>query len=189
MDRLIYHNDRIIDLSEAAIAPTIAGLLYGWGVFTTLRVYDGRVFAFDYHWERLLRHAERARVAVPIKIEEARRALSDLISANKVEQGRVRITLLKGEAGSWRGATSTEADALIFTSSEAFLATANLSLTISPYRAHSSSPLAGVKRTAMLENLLAFEEAKSRSFDEAIMLNERGEVVSATAANIFWVQG
>jgi branched-chain amino acid aminotransferase len=189
MDRLIYHNDGIIDLSEAAIAPTIAGLLYGWGVFTTLRVYAGKAFAFDYHWERLLRHAERARAQVPLEIEEARRALGELIKANSVGQGRARITLLKGEAGSWRGASARESDLLMFTSSEAFRATPNLAITVSPYRVLSSGPLAGVKRTAMVENLLAFEEARSRGFDEAVMLNERGEVVCATAANIFWVQG
>lgn len=189
MDRLVYHNDRILDLSEAAVAPTIAGLLYGWGVFTTLRVYNGKAFAFDYHWERLLRHAEKARVAIPLDIEGARRALDDLIAANSVEQGRARITVLKGEAGFWRGASAREADVLVFTSSEAFRALPNLALTISPYRVLSSGPLANVKRTAMIENLLAFEEARSRSFDEAIMFNERGEIVSATAANIFWVLG
>src|ERR1044072_1670015 len=189
MDRLVYPNDRILDLGEAAVARTIAGLLYGWGVFTTLRIYDGRAFAFDYHWERLLCHAERARAQVPLEIEEARRALNDLIKANAVEQGRARITALKGEAGSWRGATAREADVLMFTSSEVFRASPNLAITISPYRVLSSGPLAGVKRTAMIENLLALEEGRSRGFDEAIMLNERGEVVCATAANIFWVQG
>jgi branched-subunit amino acid aminotransferase/4-amino-4-deoxychorismate lyase len=187
MDRLVYHNDRILDLSESAVAPTIAGLLYGWGVFTTLRVYNGKVFAFDYHWERLLRHAEKARVPVTLDVEGARRVLDDLIAANSVEQGRARITVLKGEAGFWRGASAREADLLVFTSSEAFRTLPNLALTISPYRILSSGPLANVKRTAMIENLLAFEEARARNFDEAIMFNERGEIVSATAANIFWV--
>jgi branched-chain amino acid aminotransferase/4-amino-4-deoxychorismate lyase len=77
----------------------------------------------------------------------------------------------------------------MFTSSEVFRASPNLAITISPYRVLSSGPLAGVKRTAMIENLLALEEGRSRGFDEAIMLNERGEVVCATAANVFWVQG
>jgi branched-subunit amino acid aminotransferase/4-amino-4-deoxychorismate lyase len=53
----------------------------------------------------------------------------------------------------------------------------------------STALLAGVKQTAMLENLFALEEARSRAFNEAVLLNERGEIVSATAANIFWVQG
>lgn len=189
MDSLVYHNDRVLDLTEAAVAPTIAGLLYGWGLFTTLRIYDGRAFAFDYHWERLLRHSEKARVPVPLDVEGARRALNDLIAANSVEQGRARITALKGEAGSWRGASARESDLLIFTSAEAFRPSPNLALTLSPYRLLSGGPLANVKRTAMIENLLAFEEARARGFDEAVMFNERGEIVSATTANIFWVQG
>ncbi|HXG93582.1 MAG TPA: aminotransferase class IV [Blastocatellia bacterium] len=189
MDRLIYHNDRIVDAADARVAPTVAGLLYGWGVFTTLRIYDGAAFAFEHHWERLLRHAERARVAVPIDIEQAKRAVNELIAANSVKQGRARVTVIKGDAGSWRVDPNRESEILIFTSSEAQRPAADLPITISPIRILSTGPLAGVKRTAMLENLLALEEARSRGFAEAVMLNERGEIVSATAANIFWVQG
>ena len=36
--------------------------------------------------------------------------------------------------------------------------------------------------------MLAWEEAQSRDFDEAVVLNERGEIVSATTANLFWVE-
>jgi len=39
-----------------------------------------------------------------------------------------------------------------------------------------------------LDNVLSWEEAHARDFDEAVRLNERGEVVSATMANIFWVK-
>lgn len=35
---------------------------------------------------------------------------------------------------------------------------------------------------------MAWEEAQAREFDEAVMLNERGEIVSATMSNIFWVK-
>ena len=39
-----------------------------------------------------------------------------------------------------------------------------------------------------LEQVLSWEEAQARDFDEAVMLNERGEIVSATMANIFWAR-
>jgi branched-subunit amino acid aminotransferase/4-amino-4-deoxychorismate lyase len=189
MHSLIFHNDRIVEVSESRIAPTIGGLLYGWGVFTTLRIYDGKPFAFDLHWKRLLLHAEKARVSVPIDVKRARRALDKLIEANSVEQGRARLTLLKGDAGSWRVEPGRESEFLIFTASEAPRARAELAITLSPYRVLSTSLLAGVKQTALLENLFALEEARLRDFNEAVLLNERGEIVSATAANIFWVQG
>ncbi len=189
MHRLIYHNDRIIDAADARISPTAAGLLYGWGVFTTLRIYDGKAFAFDRHWKRLMIHAERSRVPVALDLKQATRAIDKLITANSVEQGRARLTLLRGDAGSWRVEPGSETEFLIFTSSEAPRARADLALTLSPYRVLSTALLAGVKQTAMLENLFALEEARSRDFNEAVLLNERGEIVSAAAANIFWVQG
>ena len=64
---------------------------------------------------------------------------------------------------------------------------AGLSLAVSPYRFNTFSPLAGIRSLNYLEQVLSWEEAQAREFDEAVMLNERGEIVSATMANIFWV--
>jgi branched-subunit amino acid aminotransferase/4-amino-4-deoxychorismate lyase len=199
MDRLIYHNDRMTDIADARIEPHSAGLLYGWGVFTTLRVYNAAAFAFDRHWERLMRHAERARINVAFDSDSVSRWLKELIAANSVESGRARLTLLKGDAGAWRLETPRESELceskpceselLIFTSSEAPRPQRELLLTISPLRLHSSGPLSGVKQTSLLEHLLALEEARARQFSEAVMINERGEIVSAAAGNIFWVEG
>jgi len=189
MDRLIYHNDAVIDVGDAKVAPTLAGVLYGWGLFTTLRIYQGRAFAFEQHWERLLKSGERARVALGIEAEAMKQALARIVAANHVKQGRARITILKGEAGAWRGASMREADVLIFTASDAARQATPVTLTMSPYRLLSGAPLTGIKRTAMIENLLAYDEARSRDFDEAVLLNERGEMVGATAANLFWAQG
>src|SRR5215471_12470939 len=189
MHRLIYHNNQLVDIDESKISPTSAGLLYGWGVFTNLRIYDGKPFAFDRHWTRLVTHAEKARIPVPIEFANVKKALDMLIAANKVEQGRVRITLLRGETGSWRSGTPNDSELLMFTSEEGSIVQHDLTLTLSPYRVLSTALLAGIKQTAMLENLFALEEARSRNFNEAVLLNERGEIVSATAANIFWVEG
>jgi branched-chain amino acid aminotransferase len=188
MDRLIYYNDRIVETGRAAVPATNAGLLYGWGVFTTLRVCEGKVFAMGRHWERLARHAEQALIELPVDRDQLVRALGDLIAANRIHEGRARITVLKGDAGPWGGG-DRQAELLIFTSSERPRAGLETAKTVSPYRMTSHGPLAGIKRTAMLENLLALEEARSRGFSEALMVNERGEVVGAAAANIFWAEG
>jgi branched-subunit amino acid aminotransferase/4-amino-4-deoxychorismate lyase len=59
---------------------------------------------------------------------------------------------------------------------------------MSPYNINSTSPLSGIKSCNYLENLLAWERAKNAGFDEAVRLNEKGEVSSACVANIFWVR-
>ena len=63
-----------------------------------------------------------------------------------------------------------------------------LSLAVSPYRVNTFSPLSGIKSLNYLDHVLSWEEAQSRDFDEAVVLNERGEIVSATTANLFWIK-
>jgi branched-subunit amino acid aminotransferase/4-amino-4-deoxychorismate lyase len=63
-----------------------------------------------------------------------------------------------------------------------------LSLAVSPYRVSTFSPLTGIKSLNYLDHVLSKEEARKRDFDEAVVLNERGEIVSATTANIFWAK-
>jgi branched-chain amino acid aminotransferase len=188
MHRLVYCNGSIIDVGEARIAATLGGVVYGWGVFTNIRIYDGEPFCFDRHWDRLIKHAERARLEIPVSADEAAGALTSLVEGNAVQMGRARVTVLKGESGAWRSEPESKSSLLIFTAPDPERAVSELAVTLSPYRVQASGPLAGVKRTAMLENLLAFEEARTRGFTEAIMLNERGEIASATAGNIFWVE-
>ncbi len=189
MDRLIYYNDRVVEAETAGVEVNNAGLLYGWGVFATLRIIAGEAFAFERYWQRLLKHAERAQIATKVNAEQSAFAMNELITANGVIDGRARITLLKSKASGWRKDLGRETDLLIFTATERKQSPRDAALTISPYRILSSSPLAGIKRTAMLEHLLAMEEARLRKFDEAVLLNERGEMVSATAGNLFWSDG
>lgn len=186
MDRFIYINGQIVDASNASLSPANAGLLYGWGVFTILRIDAGRVFAFERYWQRLEKHAEKAGVPILFGPDEIRSALRQLIAANNIQFGRARITVVRSGAGVWSIPSQTESDLLIFTSGEQVRRADDAALTVSPYRTISHGPLAGVKRAAMLENLLALEEARARGFSEAVMFNERGEMVGATAANLFW---
>ncbi|HEY6333207.1 MAG TPA: aminotransferase class IV [Blastocatellia bacterium] len=186
MDRLIFQNDRIVEAARSHLSTSNAGALYGWGVFTTIRIFEGAVFAFDRHWERLKRHAEQAQVPMPVSSDDLIGALLGLISANSTRNGRARITLLRCNAGPWKSGAGPDTELLIFTTTDEPRPAENSDITISPYRVLSHGPLAGVKRTAMLDHLLALEEARSRGFSEAVMVNERGEITAGTAANIFW---
>lgn len=186
MDRLIFLNDRIVDAASARISPTSAGLLYGWGVFATLRIVEGRAFDFSRYWERLEQHAARARVPMALGFDDAQTAMARLVEANGVREGRARITVVRGNAGAWRSGAERESEILFFTATEKETGDSEITMTVSPYRALSMGALAGVKRTAMIENLMAREEARARGFDDAVLLNERGEIVSTTAANIFF---
>lgn len=188
----VFHNEQLLDTEKARLPLVTSATLYGRGVFTTLAVYQGRPFMWPEHWSRLVSHAERAGVdRRGIEEETVGAALARLIDANRVETGRARVTLLsRAVRGHWknRPASARATDLLIFTGDARPARAEGLSLTVSPYRTNTLSPLAGVKSVNYLEHVLALEEARARGFDEALILNERGEVVSAASANLFWVK-
>ena len=183
-------NQRLLKATSARLHAVTAATLYGRGVFTTVAVYKGRPFLWDAHWTRLLAHAERAGVECDFGDNETALMLARLIEANEVERGRARVQLLaRAVRGRWKfeSGDAGASDLLVMTA-DAWPTPESLSLTVSPYRMNTHSPLAGVKTISRLEHVLAWEEARARDFDEAVLTNERGDVAGAVAANLFWVK-
>ena len=193
MHARIIHNDRLLELSKAHLPAFSSATLYGRGVFTTLAVYRGHPFLWPEHWARLVEHAGRCGVRTTghFNQESVGRALGSLIKENGVQEGRARVTLLtRAVRGVWkeRGAGGgAETDLLIMTGDARAVPEEGLAVTLSPYRLSTLSPLAGVKSVNYLEHVIAWEEVHARDFHESIVLNERGEIVSAAMANLFWV--
>lgn len=189
---VIYLNKVMLEATKARVAPVSSAMLYGRGVFTTVAIYKGKPFLWPAHWRRLSDHAERLKVdctgANELSVGEAVRRL---VAVNQVENGRARVILLaRSGRDVWKPKkeSTRKTDLLIMTSEPQKLPKAGMSLAVSPYRLNTFSPLAGIRSLNYLEQVLSWEEAQARDFDEAVMLNERGEIVSATMANIFWVK-
>jgi branched-subunit amino acid aminotransferase/4-amino-4-deoxychorismate lyase len=183
-------NQKLLKATAARLHAVTAAVLFGRGVFTTVAVHKGRPLFWDAHWSRLLAHAERAGVECDFGDNATAAALARLIEANGVERGRARVHLLaRAVRGRWKfeGEEGRASDLLMMTA-EQWRHADTLALTVSPFRLNTHSPLAGVKTVGRLEQVLAWEEARSRDFDEAVVLNERGEVACATSANLFWVR-
>src|SRR6185503_20024036 len=189
---IIYLNKSMVEATKARVAPVSSAMLYGRGVFTTLAVYNTRPFLWSKHWQRLATHAKKLDIDHTGCTEKnVGDALRKLIAVNQVQEGRARV-ILPARSGRdiWKtrvpGAKKT--DLLIMTGDTQKIPPTGLSLAVSPYRANTVSPLTGIKSLNYLEHVLAWEEAQSRDFDEAVVLNERGEIVSATTANLFWAK-
>jgi branched-subunit amino acid aminotransferase/4-amino-4-deoxychorismate lyase len=189
MHRIINHNGALVEGEAASVSALSGGLLHGYGVFTTLRIYDRQPFMFDEHWQRLESHAQAIGLEQTWTRKSVRDGLLELVMANRVVEGKARITLLHPESQFWRlGEPLSWTELLIFTAPLQSRST-EITITISPYRINSASPLTGIKVISNLQNILTLKEAESRSFDEALVLNERGEICEAAAANVFWVRG
>jgi len=187
--RFVYRNDRLSPIEEVRLSPGQAGLLNGWGLFTTIRIYEGIPFAFERHWKRLERDAERTHCPFPFKIEEVRVQLGEVLRANDVKEGCARIYAIYNQVGFWRSDENFPAVDLLIYSAELPPHPDSVRLGLREHGRHAASPLAGVKVTSWLDNVWSLYEAQKTGFDEVVLLNERGEVAECTAANIFCVKG
>lgn len=189
MHRRVFHNDRVLPLEQVRLSPGQAGLLNGWGVFSTLRIYHGVPFAFERHWERLRRDAERIDLKLPYGQEPVRQAISQLLQANGVKDGCLRIYFVQNRIGIWCSEEKMPATDLIMCTTDLPMRSGPVRLWLLEHGRYAAHPLAGVKVTSWLENVWAAERARSRGFEDMVLLNEHGLVAECTAANIFFVRG
>ena len=73
----------IVPAEEALFRGGQVGMFAGWGIFSTIRVMEGALFAFDRHWARLQRDADLLRVPFPWAPEELEALLLRLVEANR----------------------------------------------------------------------------------------------------------
>jgi branched-chain amino acid aminotransferase len=189
MHRFLLHNDEIREAGDRIVSPGQVGLLNGWGVFSTIRIYDGVLFAWERHWARMQRDAMRMRVPFPEDRLWLEQRLRRLIDANQAFNATLRVVVVRNQGGMWEGPSATRAfDVIAFTADVTkWSETARLGLV--PNARHAASEFAGTKYLSWSENLTWYERAHEQGLDEVILLNERGEVSECTSANVFAVQG
>ncbi len=192
MHPVIYLNKVMLEATKARVAPVSSAMLYGRGVFTTVAIFNGTPFLWPNHWKRLKDHAKRLSVdCTGANERNVGEALEKLVAVNQVKDGRARVILLaRSGRDVWRTKKNDgrKTDLLILTGEPQKVPAGGMSLAVSPHRQNTFSPLVGIRSLNYLEQVLSWEEAQARDFDEAVMLNERGEIVSATMANLFWVK-
>ncbi len=187
--RFVFHNGRLLPIEQVRLSPGQAGLLSGWGLFTTIRIAEGIPFAFERHWKRLERDAARTHCPFLFEEEIVRGQLSEVLCANEVREGCARIYVVYNQVGFWHSDEGLPRVDLLIYSSDLPSYREPIRLGLHEHGRHAASPLAGVKVTSWLNNVWNLYEAQHAGFDEVVLLNERGEVAECTAANIFCVRG
>jgi len=165
-----------------------AGLICGWGIFTTIRIARGEAFAYERHWRRLDKHAAIISLPMPYAAAKVRMHLHEVIRANKITEGCARIYLIYNNVGFWQSdEPRPQVDLLICSGGlPEYADVARLGLCA--HGRHAAAPLSGVKSISWLNNVWAMAEAAKEGFDEVVLLNERSEVSECTSANIFVVK-
>ncbi|MBI1739216.1 MAG: aminotransferase class IV family protein [Acidobacteria bacterium] len=185
----MFHNDRLLPIEQVRLSPGQAGLLNGWGLFTTVRIVEGEAFAYERHWKRLQKDAHTLHLPMPFDADKVRAQLSEVLRANQVTDGCARIYIVYNKVGFWASDESFPQVDLILYSAPLPAYREPVKLALREQGRHAASPIAGVKVISWLNNVWNLYEAQQAGCDEVVLLNERGEVAECTAANIFLVKG
>jgi len=189
LHRFILHNDRIREATDPCLAPGQVGLLSGWGVFSTLRVADGVLFAYERHWARIARDASAFHVPIPSDAGHVHQKLLELVEANQAYDSTLRIAIVRNGGGMWAAPSfGCGSDVIALTADSKDWGT-GVKLASQQQARHAACQFAGTKILSWAMNLTWLENAQRRGFDEVVLLNERDEVAECTSANIFAASG
>ena len=180
-------NGVVLNTAATAISAMDRGLNYGDGLFETALIRDGAVRLLDAHLARLLLGCERLKLAAP----DPAKLLAEIAHlVGDTKDAVLKIVITRGTTG--RGYRPDPQGActriLSLHPVPERMSPQGLRLRWCEMRLSRNERLAGIKHLNRLEQVLAQGEWEPAQFDEGLMLDTAGEIVSATSANLFVVR-
>jgi branched-chain amino acid aminotransferase len=191
----VFIKDKLVTRSEAKVSVFDSSVQGGDAVWEGLRIYNGRIFCFDKHVERLHESAKTLAFADIPETEFIRHAVIKTLEANGMRDGaHIRLTLTRGEkiTSGMDPRLNTKGSCLIVLAewkSPVYDNTAGITLITSHIRRNSPQFLdSKIHHNNLLNNILAKISANMCGADDALMLDDRGFVSETNATNIFLIK-
>ncbi len=190
---------KLVQWKDALVPVSVHTLHLGSGVFESIRCYetpDGpAVFRLDAHLDRLYSSAAIYHLEPPFTREQLAEAVCETIRSNGFTSCYIRLLCYYGHGslGVLPRDCPTEI-AILAWPLKAYLkdegVTTGVRVTISPWvKFHSSAiPTTAKACGQYLNSLLAMQDALSRGFDEALLLDMNGNIAEGSGENIFLVR-
>jgi branched-chain amino acid aminotransferase len=195
----VWIDGRVVPESEARISILDHGFLYGDSVYEAVRTFCGRPFLLDEHLARLERSATGVGIPMPPRL---RGAIAEVLGplpgearSGTAPDRLLRIILTRGVGPLGYEIVPGQKPTLIVMSRPvpihpARCYTEGIALAVVSVRRNSRQSLDPALKTSNLLNVrLAYMEARRSGADDALMLNNRGEVAEASGSNVFVVDG
>ena len=195
--KYIWFDGKLIPLDKAKIPVTTHAIHYGTSIFEGIRAYWNSknlyVFRLDDHVKRFRNSGKFYNIALNFSDRQIEKAVTDLCKKNKIKKScYIRPFYFVGQHGINLHVTKkAPTHTAIFSFPFGDLFNKNgISATISKWRKFSdlSTPTQAKMGGNYLNSILATQDAKQRGFDEAILLDQSGNVSEAPGENIFLVK-
>src|SRR5947209_316851 len=190
----IYIDGKFYSEADAKISVFDHGLLYGDGIFEGIRVYNGRVVLLEEHLDRLGDSARSICLEIPMTMAEMTKALVETIRQNHLHDGYIRLLVTRGIGNLGLNPTQCKSPSVIIIAAtialyhEDFYRKGLTIVTCATRRSNAAALNPAVKSLNYLNNVMARIEANLAGADEALMLNDAGNVAECTADNVFIIK-
>ncbi len=194
-DGVIWYQGAFVPWRDANLHVLSHGLHYASCVFEGERVYNGSIFKLTEHTERLHRSAQVLDFKIPYSVEEIDAACRELIRKQGISDGYVRPVAWRGPEMMGVSAQAAKPKLAIaawewpaYFTPEARLE--GIRMTVGKYRRPDprTAPVQSKAAGLYMICTLSKHDAEARGYNDALMLDWRGQVAEATGANIFLVQ-
>lgn len=191
----IWFDGELIEWNKAQLHLLSHGLHYASSVFEGERSYSGKIFKLKEHTERLFDSAKQLDLRVPFSIQEINDACYQTLEKNDLSDAYVRPIIWRGAETMGVSAPNSKIHCAIavwewpsyFNPEEKLK---GIRLTLSGWKRPSPETIPCQAKAAGLYMIctLSKQEAESKGYDDALMLDWRGQVAEATGANIFFMK-
>lgn len=179
-------NGRLVKRGNDKISVFDNALLYAEGLFETLLSVDNKIYYLNEHLKRLYKGARILGLKIPVNKETLVKWMEKTVNAHPDKILKLRLTLTSGESGRYVGIQGKQQ--VILSASPHILPTKPFKLNVSNFKVDQDSVFRRIKTLSYAIHAAALNQARINKCDDAIMLNEKGNIAEVTSANIFWVE-
>jgi len=194
-DGVIWYNGKLIDWRDAHFHVLSHALHYGSSVFEGQRAYGGKIFKLHEHSERLIASGKILGFDVPYTADELDAAADEVVAANGLVDAYVRPVAWRGSEMMGVATKGTKIHVAIaswewpsYFGKEAKMKGLRLEIAEWARPAPNTAPTASKAAGLYMIASLCKDTAAEHGYDDALMLDYRGQVAEATGANIFFLK-
>ncbi len=186
----VFLNNGLIAPAEAGISVSDSGLLYGAGLFETMRSCGGVVFRLDDHLERLFSSAAALAINNTYEKEFITDAVYKTLEANELTDARLRLTLTGGSMS----VTDEQAKSTLLITATGFQPypkqyyEKGILVILSPFRQNTSDPTCGHKTLSYFSRMIALNLAHKKMAAEALWFTVDNRLAEGCISNVFLVK-
>ena len=198
-DGVIWFDGKMVDWRDAKIHVLTHTLHYGMGVFEGLRAYKAEkgtaIFRLHAHTDRLFESAKIMNMDMPFDKETLNKAQLAAVRENNLESAYIRPMCFYGSEGMGLRADNLKVHVMVaawewgaYLGQEALAQGIRIrKSTFMKNDSHPSMYLAKANGN-YINSMLALDEAMSKGYDEALLLDSKGNVAEGSGENIFVIK-